>query len=326
MRKRLLYAMPRVPINQLKNFQGQGNAHKPVSHVTTLAKRITNGKRQRQNPDDFAENAFDTQNQRNAKLEKEPTIKRKIQLSNFWTTIHPRRHKIVQRVRPTRRRVMGKKYLKALKIKRKTFDVEHFDLHKREQTNLRKIERRLREVYQREGMRFVLVDSDSSNSSEFETGSDVTRPDLDVETDTSILNDENVQVMDVGDAVRVEFDAEVHHEPESDEELEGAVGGVVEEPLGRARDAALHFNKKTEMNPADLDVEIASDSSSEYDHSNTKRVFKGWFGRRRKCESLKMGQLKKLETGPAGIQWGKDERSDSDSDKGWMNDEGTPLL
>ncbi len=324
MKKRLHYAMPRVPLQILKGTRGnQALRDEPVSHVGTISKRIIAARAKTHKYDGGKGNMADTMN---TQFPNEAARKRKhrrnIQFARHKITKKNKRHKPVHKAQPE-----GLDLSSQNTIPEKKAMFKQFDLDRKEQKSLNEIEHRLRKTRGRKSLRFVLIDGDSSELSSTTSGTDFSSDSemhgtvTDVSSEAREVTDKDSQVMGAEIGVGFEVCADVHKEPEShdEDELEGAVGGLVEAGPVAAR-------KKTKPNTTDVGIETASDSSFESDHSETKRAFKPWFGKTQKIYNLKIEQLNKFETDSSGVKWGQDERSDSESDEGWIDDERMTLL
>ncbi len=318
MRKRLHYAMPRVPLSKLRrDVVEQGAGDEPVSHVGVIAKRIVDAKMQRTKLD----GSSDDESNYHASEEN----RKKTKVAGLREMQMEGRGRKTEKVKVKDHEIR----MKTSVLKKTTKKVEHLDLKNKEQTHLKDIEQRLRKLYKRNNLRFILVDSESSKSSSQSTvDSDST------EDDEICVSLKDVQ-MDVGHVVeddswddaaedKVVVLADVHHETDLDveEQLEGAIGGVAENLEHSSRKDTVHSDETFGMMIEGHEIECSSDSSAESELFLSTGSKKGWLGRKKHPDRIKLVKVKRHKLLPqlshqSDIQWGEDEDSTDADQDGW---------
>ncbi len=292
MQKRLHYAMPRVPLAKLKPQKNNNNQRE--SHVATIAKRIGNAKLGRRQTEDELE----TQEGKHESLE---TVEIEVNSAEELSEVMNHSEDESEAEDDCR---LGNVDTAGT--------VGGTDLSKKEQKQLRKIEKRIRRALKRKIFKGDPI-LDSSNE---ETSPTVSSDSSSQKTCDEISASEQ-DSFDEGS--RFEITADVHQVVSDDQdELEGAVGGV-EENVENTEKIALIELEQREM--------ISSDSSSD-----TQRKVLTWM-EKNKGEEAKPRRFRKLRTfqvgefAPEEIQWGQEESSESDSEGGWdFETGGMPLL
>ncbi len=314
MKKRLLYAMPRMPLAKLKgDFKIENTIGEPVSRVKTIAKRIQEA-RMGKNQTDLD---FDAVPPKDASV---PALQAKVKQPEVMIK--------------TMRRERGRKELVrrstlSTETNKRMMGVKNFGLGKREVMSLKDIEKRLRKVHDMKNLKFILIEGDSSDLSESSTSTvdadfkciETSESDSDMPCDPWHEAQRDCFEMDTVPVARVEVHADVHQELDSDHELEGAIGGLGEDVAALTQKSrGLH----TEQNS-----DIASISSVEnYGSGIRNSLFAGSDG----AYWIKMVEGKKFipcdeRTDTIAVQWGEDQESQGSSDGEWEQDcAGMPLL
>ncbi len=355
MKKRLHYAMPRIPLQKLKankngQCEDQNVQDEPKSHVGTIAKAI-----------------------RNAKIGKGQVSDRNITEQDFMGTDKNVNNQNVDKIRrkhPEHNK--GKKLLKIMKISVKMDHIGDFGLTKMEKRQLKQITSRLEKLHRDMQEGSTTTESDTSNTtltascqsslqSEAEecmnsvaiskkTTDKLFEADdkLDVPTTAAEDCDEEQFEGAMGGVFyevedsSCESDAEKNFEViadvhcgRGDDQIEGAVGAVVKESMTETISRDPIVDEETRIHHASMaGYQIDSDSSIEFDHHKQSKKWKRWRMGKHKENNLKLGKIRK-DTIPQGtgenqtkFQWGQEEESSgSSSDGGWdFETGGMPLL
>ncbi len=335
--------MPRVPLCKLKdNANQEVTNNEPISHVETIARRIKDAK-------------LGTQPRNIQQVEPENgQVQRKEE--NIPKLKKPQEHMETRRKRRCKPRkhakqrdateydtdaVMDKRKapLKVSRHHKKQRNIPNIDLRKHEVQNLREIEDRLRKTLHRKSLRFVLIDSESSEEMEEESSS-YSSSSGSVFSVTNIGErfvgppDQETEESETGAESPCVAVVDVHHEPDlhevdssgTDGQLEGAVGYAVKELPSARKAKGGHLNEGTEVFLAE---EGALLSNSSLEGFGSQHIFKDKknpedfeisVAQKRKNSQLEMFDQKE-------IQWGQEESSDTDSEGGWdFETGGMPLL
>ncbi len=304
MQKRLHYAMPRVPLVKLKPDINKGNINnQPQSHVGTIAKIIGNTKRsKRQAEEDHT---------------KENDVEIEISEENVAPEMDTGSQKHVDNFR--------------LEQVTESFDnlrqVLGEDLNRREWMQMRKLEKRIRNVIKQRTTEDSLgeetseslnsdysCDTDVSNSQEF---SDVDSPDL--------LMGELSNEFCAGNRLNVVVDV---HQELNEDKLDGAVGEV----LGKKQEKEEE-TEKTSLFKFKGHSGYETFPKRAKNHKATSHMVKTWLERnkrenemesRRQIEGKFSGDIVEYH---GDMQCSLEESSDSDSEGGWdFETGGMPLL
>ncbi len=342
MKKRLHYAMSRVPLKKLKgDTKPSGTEGNEMSHVDVIAKIIMNARIERQQVNEQEDDQTDAQEAQNMK---EDTGKlNKIQ--KYFKTLKNRKGELKRNpdvkikgksvMQEGRRTFMGK----AQRKKGNQLKGVNVDLKTKDMQQMQQIQARLRRKYKRKSLRVVLIDTDSSEergqSSDSDSHSSFECHSTEDDKMAAPTRKHNMSAKDIditGAGGPTEVAVDVHHGPESsgdDEQLEGAVGGFVEKVAEGG-----HVNEVAEVFFAEEGFNIvSSDSSLDAFGSQKSTVIKGKSRMKKHLENIEMrkvaqGKSSKADTfDKRGVQWGLKESSDSDSDGGWdFETGGMPLL
>ncbi len=356
MKKRLHYAMPRIPLHKLKM---KGNnvdeptdvQNKPETHVGTIAKIIWNAKLARRQAPGANVGNHDTPPQNVAKIGE----------------------RLAKCGNPHRDKCNRTKIQNFIKMAHEMNIKDHVvvGLSKKEKKQIRKIISKLQKIHQNTHLE-TTYSSDSSDSIQpgssesslqRESGGSSSKCD----TDEEIYNDEdllstiqsslrcevaanvhNVSCEDLMegtmsrdedstpelDEVKVDVVADVHDNRATDQNEE-AVGGVEEELESDASKKDLVLDEETELcGISKPGYSLESDSSFDGHHHNVPKAWKRWkTGKNKGRNNLEMAQVRNdtvLQVeGEYSInfQWGQEESSDPDSEGGWdFETGGMPLL
>ncbi len=347
LKKRLHYAMPRIPLRKLKaNKNGKHEIHnvpdKPESHVGTIAKRILN-----------------------AKMGKGKAIDKNITVKNMIGTDVAAQNENTDKIRRKHPEYNeGKKLHKIMKMAEKMHHMGDLVLTRIEKRQLTKIYFRLEKLTKETHLDTSATESDTSETTPDSCSHSSSQPEaeeylssvavdklsevdgrLDMHTtvDEDCGEDQYEGAMggvfqDVEDS-SCEIDAEKNfvviadvHFCRGEDEIEGAVGGVVEEPLDRTSSRNSFLSEETgKHNAVMVGCQIDSDSSIEFDHPKQSKRWIRWRKGKHNENILKLVNVikKTVPQGEEGFQWGQEESSNSDgySDGGWdFETDGKPLL
>ncbi len=206
-----------------------------------------------------------------------------------------------------------------------------------------------------------LIGENSTDEDQISTGEDNSREETSEElrSDSTCNSESSEVVSDIdnhknvsGDASSTEQEAggrfnivaDVHHE-DNEDELEGAMGGVMEEgelerAVGNVTDKDTHcptrqdFHLHATFSEHETN-EFISDSSIKSDPLNVSQRLKKWTKKKKRGNKQQTGTKKVTKNGAqrgnvkhqTKMQWGQEESSDSDSEGGWdFETGGMPLL
>ncbi len=345
MQKRLLYAMPRVPLHELKpGMKNKEDANKNTQcHVGTIAEKIQNAKRGRKPAAD--------------ELMKEGHKREK---RNLFKILMRKKRKV-----KANKKTEGDKTLQDFtQLAAKMRNMEGTGLTRREKIQIRRIESRLRKVHDRQALELTPADDSVSEETSEELSSDTESTSIGSSHRGFVAAHGDMEITEVSSEVdgggEINVAVEVHQGDEEELEgavggvmkeeilegavggvmeeeiLEGAVGGVMEEEAPIARERAAKAGEACVF-VEQAQHEILSDSSIGSDH--TAQKVKDWFKRNdsrneinERRNQLKMKNMRRKDTRckdmeESEVLWGEEESSESDSDGGWdFETGGMPLL
>ncbi len=356
MKKRLHYAMPRIPLHKLKMSaknvdEARDVPNKPETHVGTIAKIIWNaklGKRQAPKtnavkhgmvPQNVAKIGEKTVKRGNMQIDKH----NRTQLQNFMKTVQE-------------------------------MDVRgHVGLSKKEKKQMRKMMSKLQKIYRSTYLQTTTSSSDTSESFHAEGSESSSQRESggsgsECVADEGMYKDEDMLCMilssprcevaanghnescvgDIGGAAswdedntseldevnKVEVVADVHDNRATDQNEE-AVGGMEEELESDGSRTDLLLDEETELCEVSRPGYGLQYDSSFEDHCHDKpKAEKRWkIGKNKGRNLLEMAKVRKdtvLQVegeDTINFQWGQEESSDSESDGGWdFEIGGMPLL
>lgn len=216
--------------------------------------------------------------------------------------------------------------------------LRNVNLNRKEEAQLRKIEDRLQKLLERKLLGPESIQSDSSEetspaqSSGLCSDTDDSDAVVKATADMSTMGGESLAEFDTGH--RFQMTVDVHQEAALDDEdqLQGAVGGVIEDPFCDTVSGVLFLEEENRLfSTKQVSHEMYSDSSQEDDHSENSRKLKGLFQRKEGMNKMKMlkfkqGKIARTKHQPIKeVRWGEEESSDSEG--GWdFETGGMPLL
>ncbi len=325
MKKRLHYAMPRVPLNKLKgDNEHQDSDEEPISHVGTMARRIVEAKSVHQQLENIADDS--SQGKQHGMLGKSKTFLKHKTKKKKHVDFAEAKHSMQFQTKESIGR--GKSHMKMT-----TNQVENIlslDLSRRDMKQLQKIESKLQRKHKGKKLQFVLVECESSDEitqKQNSDGSSDSDTQLDGTTRVKKYLHEmpaiNTSSANTSEEVNVIVSADVHQDMDS---MEGAVGGIVEPPpVEKSWEKIWHLRADDEAKQQKGNIPVfASDSSEELHSCNTARTGKGWYTTRREDQTVEMKILNKHNSGGKGktqVKWGQEEKSESDSDGWWQSDD-----
>ncbi len=337
MKKRLHYAMPRIPLQKLKIDGKQEGTQEEVTHVGAIAKRIRNARIKRQQLSVVEDDHNDTDQARNTETNDQKTklCREKRQELKRSPPVKDKAADVMDQTTDTLVSKCGSIFHKGTKKKQKQQNRLNADLGEQEMKKLREMDVRLRKALNRKSLRIVLIDSDSSEERKQSSDSDLSCTSVchtqDDGKKPQIITKDNACAEDIRETEGPhQVAVDVHHglvdSSSDDEQLEGAVGGFVEElPIEKEAEGG-HLNEGAELFFPEEGINIvSSDSSLETFGSQKSSLINGGFIRAKHIEAIEMMKAVKGKVAQTEMKWGEEESSDSDG--GWdFETGGMPLL